>query len=238
MTLAAISASGVSQSAIRGPRGFFVPTTRTIEYLDQFTHSTFSNTADAGTYDVTLATGGTIALGDEHGGSVVVTNDGDDDDECIFEMNGEWILPATTKRLMFETRLKTDTIATAEIFAGLTVAGTGIGNGAATPQATDHVGFFTETDSSIDCGYSDGSTQTQVDTGSDLVADTYVTLGFEFGPHIGDNNWRFYVDGDLKTTQTATTIPNQEMTVLFGCRNGAASAHILTVDYVYLLADL
>jgi len=238
MALASLSQTGISQSTIRGPRGVFVPQTRTFEMLDDFITSSASATAGVSTWDATTPTGATIPHADGAGGGIALTNDGTDDDETMIELNNEFILPSTTKRLMFETRLKTNTIATAEIFAGLTVAGTGLGNGTATPQATDHVGFFTETDSAIDCGYSDGSTQTQVDTGSVLVADTYVTLGFEFGPHLAANTWKFYVDGDLATTQTATTIPNQEMTILLGCRNGTDSAHILTIQYVYLLIDL
>jgi hypothetical protein len=243
MTLASISQTGISQSTIRGPRGRFVPQARTVEFFDDFLtlNMVATTTAVVSTWDLTLGTSAGVACGDGAGGSVVITPDGTVDRETILQMNSEWIpTMATDKRVMFETRLAHGVAASAEIFVGLCVKGTALGNLIATPQGVDHAGFWTEGAAgtgSILCGYGIDD-DVQVDTGVDLADDEFVTLGFEYGPHVGTNVWKFYVNGNLVTTQTDTRIPAEEMTVLVGVRNGTAASHDLTIDYVYALADL
>lgn len=234
-----VNTIGVTPRGAGGPTGYLVPqSNRHVTLFDDFVHSSISATADAAAWmeEQSNGSGGAFTLGDGHGGFLVMTNDGTDDDELLVYENSEWLLPAATKRLEFETRLKCSRVDTS-IFAGLTLMSQNLGDANATllGSGIDQVGFHLDETANIEFLYQDGTTSSDTDTASDLVADTFVTLGFVYD---GKSKMKVYVDGSLVLTKTDGALPNQEVCLGFGVRNGSAAAGILTVDYVYCHAEM
>ena len=77
---------------------------------------------------------------------------------------------------------------------------------------------------------------TNVDTGVDLVNDTWYRIGFHFDG-AGTLRWFIFTDGDepqycVAAGAVTTHIPTDEyMTIGFGIMNGEGVAKALSVDY-------
>ena len=236
-----VNTIGVSPTAAAGPEGFLVPQSlRDVTVFDDFVHSSVSDgpAGEALWYAVqTVGSDATATFGEGHGGTMVLTNaGGSDNDEMLCYQQSEWLLPNAAKKLEFETRLKCSRV-DASIFAGLTMRQQARGEANATllGSGIDQVGFHLDQTANIEFLYQDGTTSSDTDTTSDLVADTYITLGFVYD---GSGKMKVYVDGSLALTKTDGALPNQEVCIQFGVRNGSAAATALTIDYVYLHAEM
>ncbi len=178
--------------------------------------------AVGGDYRGFADTGGTVAVGDEVGGTLVLSSDGDNEGASFRLSNAPFQISRSHGKLWFEARIKSSTITDTKhgIFLGLLedVALT-----ATVPIAADgtladknFVGFHRlEGDGdAVDTVYkADGVTQVTVAADAvTLVADTYVKLGMIYDP----TNFKltFYKNGvalaDTKTIPSAagTDFPN------------------------------
>jgi hypothetical protein len=150
--------------------------------------------------------GAPVASGDEVGGSIVVSSDGDNEGLGFGWWNYPIQISRAHKRMWFEIRLKTSTIADTKhgFFTGLidasALSATVPIAAAGTLADENFVGFHRlEGDGdAVDTVYkADGVTQVTVGTDAvTLVADTYVKLGMKYSPEHPRGSYRltFYKD--------------------------------------------
>lgn len=167
---------------------------------------------------------GTIATSDAKGGVLVVTPDSDDNDSCELQGN-EIFLPAATKDVWFETRVKLADATQSELIAGLSITDTDI-----IGSLPNGCILFTKSDGdaefSVVTKTAAGSTTTA--TGVDMVAATFVNLGFHI---VSNTKVEFYIDGALVATHT-TYIPAEELALSLGVKNGEGAAKVMSIDWI------
>ena len=181
-------------------------------------------TVEAGAGDATEA-----LAADERYGALLLTNDAADDDSDSLQLNEEsWKLEAG-ERLWFEARVKISDATQSDFFIGLGITDT-------TPLATsDRVGFEkNDGDANIDVLTEKDSTETNTDSGVDIVADTYVKLGFYWD---GVSAVRFYVNRNLVATHTTNVPDDENLCVTIHIQNGEAAAKTATIDYIYVCGE-
>lgn len=173
----------------------------------------------------------TEALGDGHGGTLVVTNDAADDDADFFNSTGEPFRFTSGKKVWFEARLKVSDATQSDVVVGLQITDT-------TPlDVTDGV-FFIKSDGAATVNFhvEKDNTQTSASAVATMANDTYIKLGFTYD---GGQTFKVYVNGtNVATVTTSTTIPDDEdLAISFGVQNGEAVAKVLTVDYLLAVAE-
>lgn len=147
------------------------------------------------------STGAPVATLDEIGGGTTISSDGDNEGASIGMMGRPFQISRSYKKLCFEARVKTSTIADTKhgFFLGLidssALSSTVPIAAAGTLADENFVGFHRlEGDGDyVDTVYK-ADTVTQVTVGSDaavLVADTWIKLGFVYEP--SDSNGVFYM---------------------------------------------
>ena len=175
------------------------------------------------------------ALGDVAFGALVVTNDAADNDSDFFQKVGESFLLTAGKKAWFKTRLKISDATQSEFYAGLMITDTDPLSSTAGDGVTDGV-FFMKEDGvatlDVYCQKDATTGQTSAASIATIVADTFVTLGWEYD---GLGSIKYFIDDVHKGTLTATStyLPDTELTVSFGVKNGEAAAKVLTVDYLF-----
>jgi hypothetical protein len=209
--------------------------------------------ASTSTWAVTVTEGGAgnaaSALTDEHGGVLSLTTDAADNDLIFAQHNNESFLPASGKRLFFKTRFSitdatanSDSILNTEWYIGLMVTDTDPLSSAAGDGVTDGL-FFMSEDGSQTINFmaqKDATTgQLTTDTTATLTVATYTTLAFEFD---GSRYIHLYKDDALVktvdlTATLATYLPDTELTVSFGVKNGEAVAKIFKLDYIFVAQE-
>jgi hypothetical protein len=146
--------------------------------------------------------------------------------------------------LVFETRLKTSSIATNTIFCGFTdvlatttvevpIQSAGAAN-TITTNATDAVGFFFDTAMTDDnwwiAGVANGTDATHVDTDVPPVADTFQTFRIEVD---AAGNADFFLDGALVGTVEDAVTADVALTPVVTVMARTTTSHTVDVDYVY-----
>lgn len=206
-----------------------------------------------GRYKVFASAAGSFGETDEIGGVRKLTSAATDNLSAAFAMADFpfWITAgARVGKLIFEVRIKTDTIADTvnSIFVGLGDASTlAVGvplidevAAAGLEAAGDFVGFHRlEVDGDMfDTKYQAGGvTPVAVKTDAiTIVADAWVKLGMVFDPK--DDKLRFYKNGvelvDTKTVpnNTGTDFPaDVRLGFIFGSRTAAATAMLNSIDW-------
>lgn len=243
IALTAITGNGGKAAAIIwGPRGgndLLSGRGTTIEFFDEF--YTF---IDDDVWVDTVSDGGTIDVGDAHGGVLSIATGATDNDESYVSSQHEIFKFAVDKKLFFEARVKLTEANTddANIIVGLsdTVAADSLVNNGAGPMASyDGVVFFKV----------DGGVVWQAETSNAGTQNTDISAGaFTSGSwhkltiFYDDNDGttasvKFYVDGVLGATLELTISGMDEMHVLLGAKAGGANAETLLVDYVHVVAE-
>lgn len=184
----------------------------------------------------------TEALTDAHGGVLLVTNDNADNDSDFFQKVGESFLPASGKRLIGKFRFKVSDATESEVYFGLMVTDTDPLSSTAGDGVTDGI-FFMKEDGTTNVNFyvqKDATTgQLTTSAVTTLANDTWTELAFSFD---GNRYVTLWKDGaqlstvDLTTTLT-TYLPDTELTVSFGLKNGEAAAKTLSVDYIFVAQE-
>lgn len=207
-------------------------------YFNDF--DTFA-TAD---WTITTVEGGTgdatEALADADGGVLVVTNDNADNDSDFFQKVGESFLLASGKKCFFKMRFKTDAAVELDWYCGLMITDTDPLSSTAGDGVTDGIFFMKDDgDANVDFYVQKNATTGQLTTTAvtTQTADTYMSLAFYFD---GKRFVRLYKDDlhidtvDLTTTLT-TYLPDTELTISFGIKNGeAAATKAMSIDYIFV----
>lgn len=196
-------------------------------------------------------------LATESTGVVRIATDGTDNDESWLQVGGATgvcckIASSGGTKLIFETRIRMDTIASRNIFVGLAeegfAAADAITDAGAMVTTKDFIGFRSlEGDATgLDTVYQKASQTTGVvkDDAQTLVADTWYKVGFIFDPLVGNVNKaiKFFIDGveladgiALSVLAAATFPDGEEMSPVWGVKNGTTTATKLDIDWWRLL---
>lgn len=229
------------------------------EYFDDFhtggygttTGPKFASTANVAEWLYTVNTGTpTFIISDAEPGGVLAASAGaaTDNHGWDAQLNGEAFTVAAGKDIYFETRWKSRTSVTdidwliglcntgTEIIAG-TVANAIVFRSGAVDAAPLNAGT-----ADIIASTGDDITSwthaniSEVDTGINLVADTFVTLAFWLRVNSeADKRLTFYVNGAEKFN-TTTNIPDigTALTPSFsGQNNGSTNEFVMEIDYIY-----
>ncbi len=171
----------------------------------------------------------TQALGNEDGGTLVITNAAADDDSSFSNKVGESFLFVAGKKLFFKSRFKVSDATQSELVMGIQITDT-------TPlDVTDGV-FFTKADGSASMTLEVEKDNTATSTtAATLVDDTYVEAGFFYN---GSDKIEVFIDGAIVGTSATTNLPDdEELTISFGITNGEAVAKIMTIDYIFVAKE-
>ena len=185
---------------------------------------------------------GTVAVTDADGGVLLITNASADNDAVFVQKLGESFLPTSGKRLIGKARFKISDATESECYFGLMVTDTDPFSSTAGDGVTDGI-FFMKEDGSTDVGFyvQKDATTGQLTTSAiaTLVSDTWTELAFAFD---GKRYITLWKDGvqvanvDLTTT-LATYLPDTELTVSYGLKNGEAVAKTLSIDYLFVAQE-
>ena len=194
-------------------------------YYDEF--GDFVGNAAAWTITETDAAA-TEATSQSRPTSLYVANTATDNDGVEIQLLGEGFKLASGKPLWFEARIQCNDATQSDLIVGLCITDTSL-----ITAMSDGVTFRKhDGDANIDFVTEKNSTETSADTGVDLVASTWIKLGFWFN---GSGTVTPYVNGVAKTAHTTNICDDEELTVSIAVQNGEGAAKNLSVDYVRVL---
>lgn len=173
---------------------------------------------------VTAVNSSTVASSDEIGGVLVATSDTSDGDGIQMQQS-EVFKPADAKEIWFAAKIKVADADQTDVFVGLTTTDTSI-----LASNPDNMIGFILADEAADLKYivRASGTGDAVDTGTDLVDATYVTVGFKV---TGTSKVDMYVD-DVFVASVTSNIPTTELALSVAMLTGEAAANTLSVDFV------
>jgi hypothetical protein len=196
-----------------------------------------------------IASTGTAAASDAHGGVLVLTTAATDNDSVVVRSTNELILPVNGKKLFFQARIKYTEIGTddANVFVGLsdTVDATILGDdGAGSPASYDGIGFHKVDGGTtwiVEC--SNAATQTTkaaTETAPTRQSGSWQHLAFSLDFNAAGTAALvdFFVDGICVAHEVSLTLSGlAEMHVVVAVQAGAAAIETLYVDYIDVAFD-
>lgn len=203
--------------------------TKVFEYFNDFT------TYVAGDWTVTSVGSATRALeADAPYGALLLTTTGVENDGTQLQLTTENFTIASGKKAWFKARFKLSDVTQSDFLIGLAVLDT-------TALAADGDGvtdgiFFSKDDGDALLDFQvqkDATTgQSRATSVATLVADTYVTVGFEFD---GKSEVKYFVNEVQKGTITlsSTNMPDTPITVTMALLTGEGDACTASVDYLF-----
>lgn len=209
--------------------------------------------ASNGTWTITVTEGGagdaSSAVADIDGGGILLTTDAADNDLIFVQHKNECFLPAAGKKMFFKMRFKiTDananaaSISNTEWYAGFMVRDTDPLSSTAGDGVTDGIFFMSEDgtqDIYLHCQKDATSGQLSTLLADTLTVNALTEFAFYFD---GERYIEVFKDGaktktiDLTTTASAY-LPNTELALSFGIKNGEAVAKATTIDYVFVAKE-
>lgn len=172
----------------------------------------------------------TEALTTGHGGQLLVTNTGADNDVTSLQLGTTSFTCAANRKMWMEWRVKASEATDFEIFLGLSVTDT-----SPVQSLPSECAVFYKADDAATWQFltRSGSATLHAETGiATLTANTFQTLGMFYD---GGNVLELYVDGvkvgGSSTLAFASLFPTVDMRVTMACQAGAAAAKTMTLDY-------
>lgn len=234
--------------------------TKYISFFDDFSGNISFPLAASGlaavannTWAVTVTEGGagdaSSAVADINGGAITITTDAADNDLVFAQHKNESFLLAAGKKLFFKVKFAitdanavADSIAQTEWYAGLMVRDTDPLSSTAGDGVTDGVFFMSEDgtqDIYLHCQKNATTGQLSTLLTDTLTVATQTEFAFYFD---GARYIEVYKNGakiktiDLTAT-LATYLPDTELALSFGIKNGEAVAKALTIDYLFVAQE-
>jgi hypothetical protein len=214
--------------------------TKNISFFDDFVGPQSFPIASSGlaaasnstwTVTVTEAGAGNAAssITNAHGGILQLVTDAASGDTIYAQKAGEFILPASNKKIWFKAKLKIASATLPDLVVGLQVTDT-------TPlDVTDGIYFLKASGAAtvdLICRKDASTGSTSASAITSFVADTYLTLGFEYD---GLSAIKYFVDDVHKGTLAVSSsyLPDTTITMSIGIKNSSAAANTLSVDYLF-----
>lgn len=202
-----------------------------VKYIDDFTYLPVDDTTgDPTAFTVTTVDGGadgngSVSLGSESGGVLVITTDDAENDGANVQLNGSSFELTSDQHLYFGAKLKINDADQTDVFIGLAVTDTDILGG-----VTDRIGFQSvDGEAALDFVVEKDSTETKVDDVGTLVDDTYSYVEF-YWDGVG---LEVFVDGVSVSNPAITNLPNDVAhRVSLHFLTGEAVANTCTVDFI------
>lgn len=170
----------------------------------------------------------TVAIvADTAGGELALTSAATTEDDGASIQGNEIFLPASGRKIWFETKIKIAAAGQQEVFAGLSE------NFATNPEAvlaaSNRIGFQVDDGSAlILCKTEVADSETSTTTAVSIVTGAYITLGFRV---LGTGQVGFYINRNLVATHT--TVPTTELApALYSLSGQATGTASLTADYI------
>ncbi len=191
--------------------------------FEDYTPSWLTSTTTIPGWTATAVGASTLVMADNVGGVLQLTSAAIEDNGIQIQTDGEIILPATDKDIWFEAKVLTNDPLQTDFFVGLCTTDTSI----IATNPDNAIGFWL-IDGAADILFevADG-TGAPIDTGSDIVVNTFIRLGFYV-----ESNTRVtpYINGVAGTAVTAN-IPATELALSFALLTGEGSANRLDIDW-------
>jgi hypothetical protein len=183
--------------------------------------------ATTGDYVLTQATQGTGAISTTEPGVLVLdSNSATVAQGATLQHNKAMFIPAANKDIWFETKIKVDLAAHAELFIGLSELDTTLIAGSANSSA-NHIGWQCVTDDGVLLFSAEKAGTGATKAAVTLADDTYVTLGFRV---IGVTEVEQYVNGVVTSANHATAnIPIVAIYPSFVCQSAGTNDPIMHI---------
>lgn len=195
----------------------------------------FNDFIDGVDYDATnaftstIASGGSVAMGDADHGTLVMTNDTTDDDLIQIQGIKEVWKFVAGKKLFFCTRFKLNEATQSEFIAGLAIRDT------SSLDASDGTYFIKEDgEATYDFAVNKDTTLTYARDIGTLANSTYVQLAFYYD----GAKMSAYVNGVLKAVTAVTNLcDDEELAITMGVKNGTTASSVMTIDYILVASE-
>ena len=191
-----------------------------------------SYTAAQWTVTTTEAGAGTAseAITNGDGGVLLLTNDNADNNRNFLQLANETFRFAAGKRLWFKARFKVNDATESDLVMGLQITDT------SALDVTDGV-FFQKDDGDalLDFYVEKDNTATSSAGVATMANDTWIVAAFYYD---GKSAVECWIDDAKVATLATTNLPDDEdLTISFGIRNGAAAAKTMSVDYIFVAKE-
>lgn len=228
--------SGVTNSRASADMGSlpFPDPTKYVTWFDDF------HDYDAAQWVITTVEAGgasaTEAVSSVDGGVLVITNDENDTDADYLQWAGvtgtsvvETFKFVAGKKLWFKARWKLSAVVDLAAVIGLQITDT------SPVDVTDGVFFIkADTSTTLNLLVEKNNTATTTAVGT-MAADTYVVTSFYYN---GKDAIEVFLNDVKVGTSAVTNLPDDEdLTISFGILNGAAVAHAMSVDYIFVAKE-
>ena len=198
----------------------------------------FNSDSDVDIRDVwdetSVGTGISLAVMDERPGVAKFRNGASDNDYYYYFAKYETAKLQSGKGLWFRTDMRVVDVDQADVFIGLCKR---LASGNVFDNRVDAIGFYmADGSTSINCECIKNGFATQKTGKGTSVDDTFVKLDF----HVSEATVvEFFIDNVwVCTIEQALNIPDdEEMSFVFGCRNGQAAANEMSIKRTVLLQD-
>lgn len=195
--------------------------------LGYHTQNDFFNYS-SGNWTITNASAGTLALADEDGGALLITNGASQNNFIGIQSVAQSFSFTAGKRMVFDTRLKVSDAVNTDIVAGLQIRDT-------TPLAvSDGVYFYKATGSAnVSLILAKSSVLTTIANITTLANNTYKRLSYYYN---GIDTIEYYADGvKLGTVSNLTNLPTSTLCLSYAVNNGTAGAKTMSLDYYEIM---
>jgi hypothetical protein len=227
---------------------FLVPSPYTAVKFDDFLGDTLDTNEWLSAEGTDSSTSAAAILAGGIGGVCQLTsgNAGTGEAADAITLNGALQWQASNGNLVFETRIKMDTITNVMCFVGFTDVATGVeapvtlSGTTFTSNATDAVGWLYDTGATTDTwrmfGVDTDTDATAQDSGASPVADDYETLRVEVD---SSGVAKFYRNGlGVGTAMTGAVTPAVDLCpIVYWSNLSGTTSRLLDVDYIHVSMD-
>ena len=180
-----------------------------------------------------------VADGTDIIGAVEITTTGSSGDECFMQLEGAPFLCAVGRKMVFSTRVRLDTITTANQYFGMWVPGA-VATGSVDPEDTQANGFGFAVVAGVVNYQAKNATTTLANTAAGLSLTASTTTGWHVFEIYWDgvNTLEFYVDRTKYVSYSGAAIPlNLYLAPAIGLSTGSAAAKAMKVDWIYAAVE-
>lgn len=172
-------------------------------------------------------------------GAIEVTTTTGSGDECFMQLEGAPFICALGRKMVFSTRVRLDTITTANQYFGMWIPGA-VATGSVDPEDTQVSGFGFAVVAGVVNYQVKNATTTLANTAAGLTLTASTTTGWHKFEIYWDgvNTLEFWVDGTRYVSYTGAAIPlNLYLAPAIGISTGSGAAKAMKCDWIYAATE-